>query len=128
MQLVINQNFIAQPFVFDRPSPNLTPKEFVRGQTIDATEQMNFARQVFWVSSDGYIIDMSKASMALNPIQTYVPAPVEEKIITPPIVVPERETGLFTIKNLVTVAIVMLLIYVFFKYVLPLMKKSISLK
>ena len=125
MQFVVNETFIAQPFVGDRPNPNITPKEFVRGQTFEASEQMNFNRQVSWVSSDGYNVDMSKVSMALNPIQTYVPqAPVEAKIAPTPIMVQEK--GIFTIKNLVTVAIVMVLIYAFFKYVLPLMKKSVK--
>ena len=132
MQLVVNESFIAQPFFGDRPNPNITPKEFVKGQTIEANEQMNFARQMFWVSSDGYIVDMTKTSMALNPIQqppiviTQPSQPAEKIFIPPTVTVPETEKGIFTMKNLIMLAIVMLLIYAFFKYVLPLMKKSVK--
>lgn len=134
MRLVVNENFIAQPFFGDRPNPNITPKEFVKGQTIEANEQMNFARQMFWVSSDGYIVDMTKTSMALNPIQQPQPIiitqpasqPAEKIFIPPTVTMPEEEKGIFTMKNLIMVAVAMLLIYAFFKYVLPLMKKSVK--
>ena len=68
MQFVIQDNFTAQPFISSSGIPlNVAPKDFVKGTTVDATEQMNPARQMYWVTSDGYALDMSKASVALNP-------------------------------------------------------------
>jgi hypothetical protein len=72
MQFVIQENFTAQPFIGSNGIPlNVAPKDFSKGQAIDATEQMNPARQVFWVSSDGYTLDMTKVSAAVN--QTVAP-------------------------------------------------------
>ena len=87
MQFVIQQNFTAQPFISSNGIPlNVAPKDFIAGTTIDATEQMNTSRQMVWVSSDGYTIDMTKVSAALNPtvatpLQTTLPGLMNLQVV-----------------------------------------------
>lgn len=79
MQFVIQQSFTAQPFIGTSGIPlNVAPKDFVQGQSVDATQQIAaYNGQTFWVSSDGYPLDMTKVSSALNPNVAVIPAPLQ---------------------------------------------------
>ncbi len=70
MKFLIQDSFTATPFIGSSGVPlNVNSKEFIKGDYVDATEQMNASRQMIWVSSDGYAIDMTKVSIPVTQVQ-----------------------------------------------------------
>jgi hypothetical protein len=149
-QYVAQETFVAQPYYGlvppGAPIAQRPPRMFVRGQTILA-DQMSMGGTPILVSNDFYIVDPTKVVVSLNPIvmtqsradvgmldgegvygrtTTTPPAPIDYSKVQLPGEMKSDEKGLFSTENLVKVIIFMVLIFIFLKYVLPLIKQSFN--
>ena len=128
---VVKEDFMATPFYYCQktwtgPPPPLArrpDKPFKTGEKVTVRTECDQT-----LSDDGYVVDLTKLSPAVMPTGTGTVGTGAAGTGSKPIIVesPKKKEGLFTMKNLIMVAIVLVLIYAFFKYVLPLIKKSVA--
>jgi hypothetical protein len=135
IRLIVLESFTA-PFFIINPSAPISnipmPKMFIRGQYIDAVQQINSLQQPSMVTTDGYVVDMTKVGVSVNPIQQpirqYVPQNAVEEApkVYKEVSVPNKTDSAFSMENLIKVGFFIVLLFVFLKYVLPLIKSSIK--
>jgi hypothetical protein len=69
LSLQVVQSFTAVPFSFNSAIPTTTAmKTFIAGQHIEAQQQLNSLQQPFLVSTDGYVVDISKVRQINYPL------------------------------------------------------------
>ncbi len=106
------------------------PKLFVKGQYLDANPQLNSLQQTVMVSTDGYVVDMGKVATPQIPIavypQQYPQQYRQPEVVYKPVEVVAKDTGILSTSNLIKAVVIVILLFVVFKYILPLMKKSVK--